>query len=78
MTCGSNEFGQLGITGGGEKQAQGGSNQLTGIEKNKLGKVQYIAAGRFHTIVVSQKSENEQELEDEDEEKENNNIEKPE
>lgn len=54
MACGSNEFGQLGIQGGGDKQGGSGiATQLTTIDKSKLGIVTYVAAGRFHTIVIA-------------------------
>jgi alpha-tubulin suppressor-like RCC1 family protein len=59
-TCGSNQFGQLGLQSDAvfmddNDQAQGGSDvHMTpiAIEKSVLDHVVYIAAGRYHTIAV--------------------------
>lgn len=64
MTCGSNEFGQLGLvsdaTAGDGVNAQGGKDKELVpalIEKSVLDNVVYVAAGRYHTMVIRKQTE---------------------
>ena len=64
MSCGSNEFGQLGLVGqavGLEgKDANGGNEKELSpvtIDQQHLENVVYVAAGRFHTVAIRKQSE---------------------
>ena len=64
LTCGSNEFGQLGLqqdaAAGEGATGQGGLgrfNTPTLIEKTILDSVVFVAAGRFHTMAVRKQTE---------------------
>lgn len=63
MSCGSNEFGQLGILSGSMMQDTnniGGQryNVPTPIEKNIIDNVEFVAAGRYHTVAIRKMNEN--------------------
>ena len=79
MTCGSNEFGQLGLfseSGGGKEGAKAGSElqlTLTAIDKKYLSNIVYIAAGRFHSIAIRKQSEADKNKEDDGEEEDDEN-----
>lgn len=47
---------------------------MTQIEKSKLGEVQYVAAGRFHTIVISKKSDADYNNDSEEEKEQDDKI----
>ena len=73
MTCGSNEFGQLGLFQdaaiGEGALATGGTQEFTTptlIEKSYLENVTFIAAGRFHTLVIRRQTEGSKDDEKED------------
>lgn len=65
LTCGSNEFGQLGLSGDAAKEEgynkpQGGTQTHTApayIEKSIIENVVYIAAGRHHNIAIRKVNE---------------------
>lgn len=64
LTCGSNEFGQLGLQqdaaageGATGQGGQGRFNTPTLIEKTILDSVVFVAAGRFHTMAVRKQTE---------------------
>lgn len=64
-TCGSNEFGQLGLSNGQDEAENGGAlgggddteNKPQQIDKDKLDNVEFVAAGKYHTVVIRRKSE---------------------
>lgn len=63
FTAGSNEFGQLGITKNkviDDEDVEMDNDQVESkpmlIEKDRLDNVDYIAAGKYHTVIIRRKN----------------------